>query len=164
MRGKWSQPGVPHKGWSCIGIDDLRCTSSLCEMCETQEIRYVHRMKHPEYPEVLDCGCVCAGNMEEDVIAARYRESALRSLADKRDRWALGKWKISRNGNSYVNKDGYSVVLFPVGTQWTFIIRNISTNKVIKYRETFDSEFTAKSRSFDALLWVKKNYPVQLAI
>ena len=33
-------------------------------MFYTQEIRYVHHMEHPEYPERL--GCVRAGNMEDD--------------------------------------------------------------------------------------------------
>jgi len=41
--GKWSQAGVPHRGWTCVDIDDLGEPSATCEMCETQEIRYVHR-------------------------------------------------------------------------------------------------------------------------
>ena len=61
--GKWSQPEVPHRGWSCIGTDDLEEPSQLCEMCESVEIRYVHFMKHPNYPETLGVGCICAEHM-----------------------------------------------------------------------------------------------------
>jgi hypothetical protein len=32
--GKWSQRGVPHKGWTCIGVEDLgREDRAICEMC-----------------------------------------------------------------------------------------------------------------------------------
>jgi hypothetical protein len=44
-RGKWSQPGVPHKGWVCVDIEDLGEPSLTCEMCESQNIRYVHYME-----------------------------------------------------------------------------------------------------------------------
>ncbi len=58
--GKWSQQGVPKKGWACIGFEDLGEPSTQCEMCENQDIRYVHQMQHPDYPHILECGCVCA--------------------------------------------------------------------------------------------------------
>ena len=44
--GKWNQSRVPHKGWSCVGFEDLGEPSTICEMCEHQEIRYVHTMRH----------------------------------------------------------------------------------------------------------------------
>ena len=45
--GKWSQPGVPHKGWSCDHVVDLGIYErAICEMCEKQEIRFVHSMSH----------------------------------------------------------------------------------------------------------------------
>jgi hypothetical protein len=56
-RGKWSDPGIPHKGWECIDFEDLDEPSETCEMCEFQTIRYVHVMRHPEYPSPLRCGC-----------------------------------------------------------------------------------------------------------
>ena len=55
-RGKWSEKGVPKKGWICVGIDDLGEPSTICEMCESVEIRYVHSMQHPNYAETLDVG------------------------------------------------------------------------------------------------------------
>ena len=72
--GKWGRPGVPQKGWTCVGIEDLEEPSAVCEMCETQEIRYVHYMEHSHYPDQLGVGCVCAGHMEEDYEGARRRD------------------------------------------------------------------------------------------
>ena len=79
--GKWGTPGVPHKGWQCIDAHDLgpdREGWQKCEMCEAMDIRYVHVMRHANYPGELGCGCVCAGNMEQDLQAARYRESSMK--------------------------------------------------------------------------------------
>jgi hypothetical protein len=42
MTGKWSEPGVPHRGWNCIDIHDVGEPSHLCEMCESQMVRYIH--------------------------------------------------------------------------------------------------------------------------
>ncbi len=70
-RGKWSIAGVPHKGWTCVDIEDLGEPSAECEMCESQSIRYVHHMQHPQYANVLAVGCVCAGHMEGDLAASR---------------------------------------------------------------------------------------------
>jgi len=49
--GKWSMPGFPHSGWTCIDIENLGAPDAICEMCERQDIRYVHAMEHPDYPE-----------------------------------------------------------------------------------------------------------------
>ncbi len=62
MQGKWAEAGVPHKGWTCVGVHDLEQERQTCEMCEGQVIRYVHAMEHPEYPGTLSVGCVCAGH------------------------------------------------------------------------------------------------------
>lgn len=65
-RGKWSEAGVPKKGWTCVGVEDLEEPSQLCEMCDSAKIRYAHIMEHPDYPGSLQVGCVCAELMEED--------------------------------------------------------------------------------------------------
>lgn len=91
--GKWSCPGVPHKGWYYEfgqprvhdrqdryadwvpedgSIEELRKEDEItCEMCEFQTIRFVHRLVHEDYPEgVLQVGVICAGNMTQDPAAA----------------------------------------------------------------------------------------------
>ena len=106
MTGKWAQSGIPHKGWSCVEIEDLEEPSATCEMCETQEIRYVHHMEHPSYPRVLACGCVCAGNMENDYEGAQQREKSMRNASSRKRRWLLRDWRVSKGGNPFLNADG----------------------------------------------------------
>jgi hypothetical protein len=71
----WSRPGVPHRGWSCVDVEDLGEPSEVCEMCEQAQLRYVHVMRHPEWEGELRVGCVCAGRMEEDYKRAVQREA-----------------------------------------------------------------------------------------
>jgi hypothetical protein len=97
--GKWSQPGVPHKGWTCIDVYDVGEPSHLCEMCEEQLVRYVHVMEHPDHSEALDVGCVCAGNMEQDPVGARKRETRLKSRQRQRGQWLDKPWRVSEKGN-----------------------------------------------------------------
>ena len=96
--GKWSQPGVPHRGWHCVDVEDFGEPSQLCQMCEGVDIRYVHRMQHPDYPDVLAVGCVCAEHMEEDYAGPRRREEHLRSAARRRASWARRGWNLSAKG------------------------------------------------------------------
>jgi hypothetical protein len=57
-------------------------------MCEVQEIRYQHAMTHPDYPETLLVGCICAEHMSEDYVGPRLRERQLRNAAAARRRKA----------------------------------------------------------------------------
>jgi hypothetical protein len=72
--GRWSEEGVPKKGWVCVAWEDLGEPDEVCGMCLTQEIRYVHTMHHPKFGEELRVGVVCAGNMEQDLVGAKTRE------------------------------------------------------------------------------------------
>jgi hypothetical protein len=36
MHGKWAQAGVPNKGWTCTGEQDLGSPQATCDMCETK--------------------------------------------------------------------------------------------------------------------------------
>jgi hypothetical protein len=159
--GKWSQAGVPHRGWTCIDIEDLDAPSAICEMCETQEIRYVHHMTHPDYPDQLGCGCVCAGRMEEDYEGAKRRETALRNAAGRKRRWLTRQWRVSGHGNPYINADGYNVVVFPIragrkaGT-WGFRVTNRMTDDTLPSRRPYPTADAAKLRAFDAIIWMKE--------
>lgn len=161
VTGKWSQAGIPHKGWTCIDIEDLGQPSAICEMCETQEIRYVHYMSHQNYPGQLGCGCVCAGRMEENYDGARQREKVLRNAAGRKRRWLNRDWRLSDKGNSYINTDGYHVVIFPTGLNnnrqsWGFRVTNRRTDDTLASRKLYPTEDAAKLRAFDAIIWMKE--------
>lgn len=131
-RGKWSDPGVPHKGWECISMDDLGDNPddwAVCEMCEEQNIRYVHTMVHPEYPDRMGCGSICAGHMEEDYESAKRRErqakSRTRSRMRQMDKWINPEtWKRSASGNLYKRDRGIVTVVFRQGSRWKVMFKN----------------------------------------
>ncbi len=74
---RWDQPGVPHKGWHCLDVVDLRADGgpadetdyATCQMCGNEKIRYVHIMEHPDLDENFEVGCVCAEKMSDDYVA-----------------------------------------------------------------------------------------------
>ena len=78
---------VPHRGWTCIIIDDTGHAEANCEICRRERVRYVHVMKHEDHPDQLRCGCVCAGHMESDPAAARDREKSLKRKLKADARW-----------------------------------------------------------------------------
>lgn len=47
---RWDQPGVPHKGWHCVDVVDLRADGesadetdyATCQMCGNEKTRYLY--------------------------------------------------------------------------------------------------------------------------
>ena len=113
--GKWTQVGVPHKGWFNVGIEDVGQAHETCEMCEAVEIRFVHLMRHPDYPDDLRVGCICAEHMETDRQAARSRERWKRNEAQRRANWLKRTWRVSQRGNEYLNAFNVTVFQRPDG-------------------------------------------------
>ena len=156
MSGKWSLSGVPHKGWRCVDIEDLGEPDAVCEMCETQEIRYVHYMEHTDYPDILGVGCICAEHMEEDYDAPRRRERGLRNGAQRRSRWLNRRWRISAKGNSFLNTNGFNIVIFQKSNRsWAGRIEDRESGEFIVSRKEYRSEDKAKLAAFDAMIFLK---------
>ena len=155
MSGKWSQVGVPHKGWICVSVDDLGAPDAVCEMCETREIRYVHHMEHPDYSDSLAVGCICAENMENDYEAPRRREQTLRNAAQRRRRWLGRKWKVSAKGNSYLNTDGLNITVFRRNQiLWGARIEERATGRSVISKGRYTTEDAAKLAAFDAMIFL----------
>ena len=147
---------MPHRGWECLTVEDLGAPDEICEMCETQEIRYVHVMSHPRFEGELRCGCVCAGKMEESYSAARERESRLRNAAARRSRWLRRQWRTSRQGNPYLNTDGMNVTVFRGQNDlWRIRIVDRADDETQFSRRRYRSEDRAKLAAFDAMIFLK---------
>ena len=156
MSGKWSQVGVPHKGWTCVSVDDLGVPDTVCEMCETQEIRYVHHMEHPDYRESLAVGCICAQHMENDYEAPRRRERILRNAAQRRRLWLGRKWQVSAKGNAYLNTDGMNITVYRrTRILWAARIEERTTGQSVTSKGRYTSEHAAKLAAFDAMIFLK---------
>ena len=54
MSTRWNNKNVPHKGWICIDVIDVRedgqpvdeTEYETCMMCGNERIRYAHILKH----------------------------------------------------------------------------------------------------------------------
>jgi hypothetical protein len=151
--GKWVEPGVPHRGWSCVYVEDLGEPDRTCEMCEFAEIRYVHYMTHPDYPDELGCGCICAEHMEGDYVGPKRREARLRNRSQRKRKWLTRRWRTSHKGNAYLNVRGCNVVVFPHDGGWGYRVAQALTGRTLS-RFEYDSEVRAKLQAFDAMTWL----------
>jgi hypothetical protein len=158
--GKWSEPGVPHRGWTCTGVEDLEKAAQLCEMCESASVRYVHHMTHPDYPETLGVGCICAERMENDYVNPRAREQRLRSRARRRRTWPEREWRISARGNYYLRTEGFVLTVYEVCDRygelfWRVRVTNGISGAAQTGRRRYPTAETAKLAALDALMWAK---------
>lgn len=161
MSSLWDKPGVPRKGWRCVGYYDLRedgqdpedTEYATCEMCGHEQIRYVHTMAHDNY-ETLDVGCICAEKMSEDYLTPRRNEARLKNRASRRKKWLSRKWRLSSKGNHYLNADGYNLGIFPNQRRpglWNFWIgKQFSA-------QSYSSIEEAKLALFDAFWKILEN-------
>jgi hypothetical protein len=157
--GKWSEPGVPHKGWSFVDLEDLESPDAVCEMCEIQQIRYVHIMRHPDYEGLLRVGCVCAEKMEDDYVGPRLREKKLRLVAGRKKRWLTRKWRTSARGNSYVNTDGFNITLYTNRDgSWGGRILEPATGRSEASRKRYPSQNAAKLAAFERMIFLKTKH------
>ena len=134
--GKWLRHDVPHREWRCIEIEDIGSADKECEMCEKENIRYVHLMEHNNY-ENLSVGCICAGHMEGDIAAAESRDAQLKSRIQRRGNWLNLNWKTSEKGNPYLKtrKNNYDS---------TAHIIAITTGRFGRFSASIDKQFLNK--------------------
>ncbi len=160
MSGLWDKPGIPHKGWVCCDVIDLRASDDdndsdqdsddlyeSCEMCDHERVRYIHIMEHIDYHCELRVGCVCAGKMSGDYAGAKQRETDLKNRATRRAKWLHRKWHISAKGNPYLKLNDHILGVYPdhyKQNRWRFHIdQYFSTND-------YGSEKEAKLALFDS--------------
>lgn len=154
--GKWAEPGVPHKGWRCVGIEDLGEPADVCEMCEVMTIRYVHAMEHPDYPEVLGCGCICAGHMEEDTVGARLREDSFKASRVRRKKWLTRRWWTTQTGADYVNAGGFHVSVWPKHDgSFAALVEHRASGRTRYSKRRYDTMEAAKLAAFDAMVGMR---------
>jgi hypothetical protein len=86
--------------------------------------------------------------MSDDYEGPKRREARLRNRAIRRTRWLTRKWRVSAKGNSFLNLDGYNLVVYPTKTgRWGYKIGDRFG------RKTFSTKQEAKLALFDDF-WV----------
>ncbi|MGE8131608.1 hypothetical protein ACQKQD_32075 [Methylobacterium sp. NPDC080182] len=154
-KGKWGDPKVPKRGWTCVGTEDLGDLLEICEMCGRKEIRYVQYMSHPDYAGELGCGCVCAGHMEGNESAARDRETTMRNRAARRRNWPkLKAWHFSRAGNRTIEKDGCRVTVYEKRGGYQISAGRVGATPRFG-RRIYETRQAAVLASFDAFMWAR---------
>jgi hypothetical protein len=78
--------------------DDWDAPLHICELCGCTKVRYVHVMTHPDYFEDVSVGCICAGVMEGDILAAKERERQMRNRSKRKRSFPKRKWRQTPNG------------------------------------------------------------------
>ena len=104
---RWNTQGIPHKGWILVDCIDLGANISgansiryeTCEMCNKEKIRYVHVLRHPDYPDEIHVGCKCASKMTDDYVTPQKNENILRNRANRRINFLKQRWIRNQNGN-----------------------------------------------------------------
>lgn len=118
----WKKPGIPHSGWTHIKVEDRDIASFQCQMCDKEEIRYVHTVFHPDAGE-LEVGCVCAENMTGDLTLPKQREKEeknktqrLKRQQDNLPKWQeswldMGQWTVNEKENVFrkLGKDYFTI-------------------------------------------------------
>lgn len=114
---RWDRQSIPHKGWECIGMDDLgefvesgEIEYENCEMCGKERIRYVHIMKH-EDGNILRVGSSCAGNMEKDYSESEQRDAEVKRKALRRANFLKQVWNENQKGNLLLTYKGYRITI-----------------------------------------------------
>jgi hypothetical protein len=151
VTGKWREPGVPHKGWVCTGVEEVEGGFATCEMCEVAVIKHVHLMEHPDYGETLGVGCICAGHMEQDLVGARRRETTFKNKKQRSKRWLTREWKVSAKGNAYINVNNWNVVIYKKGSLWGGRISKRTSGETYFLKTWCVDSDTAKLQAFELL-------------
>jgi hypothetical protein len=78
----------PTIDWECFYVDDLGADDpdydpGTCEWCGTNTLRFLHHMRHKEWPLQLIVGCICAERLATG-YDGRMRERELKRLATQR--------------------------------------------------------------------------------
>jgi hypothetical protein len=102
----WNKQDIPHKGWMLIDCIDTKVADNICDMCDKENIRYVHKMYHPEEPEYLNVGCICAGHMTSPYVAEEA-ERKTRNKTMHKKKWMTDGWNIKPIDNNTNNNNTY---------------------------------------------------------
>ena len=146
---QWNKSGYPHKGWNWESVTDLEEATHVCEMCDKENIRYVHTMRHSVENISIDVGCICAEKLSEDYTGLyKEREKKLRGIAQRKKSFLSRKWKHNLKKNSwFLDIDGITVTIFPdkfTPGKWKYVFNN-------KFSDLkFDTVESAQLAAFDA--------------
>lgn len=108
---KLKEWGAPLENWECVDMIDEEEPNFKCELCGCEKVRFVHVMEHDQYFETVNVGCICAGIMEGNIIAAKDRDRKMKNRARRRQNFPKRVWKETRNGGLFLKYHGKYVFI-----------------------------------------------------
>lgn len=110
---------APLSGWYCVQMYDVAeedespdtVVLSTCELCDCSAVRYVHVMRNSDYFEDVEVGCICAGIMEGNILAAKERENQMKNRAKRKRNFPGRQWHETYNGNWWLTYRGEKVYI-----------------------------------------------------
>ena len=155
---RWDKKGIPHKGWHHLGVEDLGEGVSgyepipyeQCEMCGNERIRYVHILKHPDYPYELRVGCDCAEKLIEGHADLRQKERDVRNRSSRKVTFLKREWTQNWKTGNYVlrYKNEYITIMNSTYDDGFGVIYRGHSVWRYKGKKIYDFE-TAKLAAFD---------------
>lgn len=157
LRGKWLRPDVPKEGWRVVKVHVVDPTQ-WCQMCESQRVRNVHKMEHPDYAEVLGVGSVCAAHMVRGYCGTDRRKADARNRRDKRRRWVSRSWEPREDGSEALSAYGYltTVGLSESGWQVRVMVEDAES---VWHDGDFETKDDARLAGFDHIEEVGRLLP-----
>lgn len=114
---EWS---APVSEWECLYTYDVKQDEEersddlyTCQLCDFSQVRYVHVMRHRDYFEDVSVGCICAGVMEDDILAAQERERVMKNRAKRKKNYLKRKWQCYRSGNPTMTYKDHWLMIVP---------------------------------------------------
>lgn len=147
-------PGCPKANWTWVRCTDLKEDEGReyddyedCEFCGHEQIRFVHEIEHPDWPQIIRVGRICAAHYTvtspHDLAKA---EAILKNRSIRRQRFPqLKAWKKSSKGNPHIEYLGAHVIVLKNGSGFSLKIGSRFGTKI------FGSEREAMLRAFDVL-------------
>lgn len=89
---------APLEGWFCVGVLDHGVDSFTCELCDCKKVRYIHAMRHEHYLADIKVGCICAGVMEGDILAAQERDAEAKRHSQRKSHYLKREWNAVGEG------------------------------------------------------------------
>lgn len=152
---------MPHRDWNCVdNYDSFEVNGEdefeTCEMCEVMEIRFVHVMQHADYSDLLHCGCICAGHMEQNKVGADRRDKGMRNRASRRAKFPdRTGWRVSARGTPYIKVEGYHLMVARRKSGFAVGVTPPGAPHPKWGRRTYPAELDARLGCFDALEYMK---------
>lgn len=148
-----NKPDIPCRGWLCEqvyyvqeGNPDIH---EVCQICGNDRVRFVFVLSHPEYPEKLKADSACVEKLMDNYVDPVIREKELLNRHRRRLNWLAMPWRLSQQGNDYMNILGYNITIFEdkhKAGKWGYHIAGGANRKL------FDTKDSAKLAVFD-MFW-----------